>query len=706
MDFMTHILLPALSHLGVWGYWLVFFIAFAESVVLVGEVVPGSTLVIFAGFLAAQGIWDIGDLMWFAALGAILGDGVSYYLGTKGTGFFHNENKFLKAVHLERGERFFKKHGEKSIFLGRFLGFLRPLVPFVAGLSKMDLRRFLFWNVISAVLWAVSHLLIGYFFGSAFAVIESWTTRVGYGLGALLIFFSLLYALKTFVVRNGHQIAAFTRSVFLSIKAALAANPEVQGVIRRHPRLFAFIGKRLDRASFKGLPLTLIVIICIYLFFVFLGVTLAVVTSGPIVAADIRINNLLDYFRSPELTRIFLWITVLGTWQMVISIATVASIIFWLWRERRFVAYLWLALAADGLLSFLGKIAIHRARPENAVYLEHSYSFPSGHAMISVVLYGFLAYVLLRRSKGWKRKVNIFFSWLTLALAIGFSRLYLGVHYLSDVWAGYLLGLLILSASITAYEWRRHEKEKEGITDERAPGTPVVKATTAALLAASALWYVAFAASYQPQSTTPQEPPTQYVSGAVETYFSDHSIPKYSETVLGTPQEPLNFIFLAKDDSVLSRDFEKASWFPADQVSVASLSRAAETAITNGEYLHAPMTPAFWNAAVNDFGFERPTSSGTLEDRHHIRVWKTNLRQDGLMVYVGTASLDQGYKWFVTHNINPDIDSEREFVESSLVSAGVAGSVRKVQFVDPTLGTNFANEPFFTDGKLYVISLQ
>ncbi len=705
MDFMTHVLLPALSHLGVWGYWLVFLIAFAESVVLVGEVVPGSTLVIFAGFLAAQGVWDIGDLMWFAALGAILGDGVSYYLGTKGTSFFRNENRFLKAAHLERGERFFEKHGEKSIFLGRFLGFLRPLVPFVAGLSKMDPRRFLFWNVISAVLWAVSHLLIGYFFGSAFAVIESWTTRVGYGLGALLVFFLLLYALKTFVVRNGHQIAAFTRSVFLSIKAALAANPEVRDIIRRHPRLFAFVGKRLDRASFKGLPVTLIVIICVYLFFVFLGVTLAVVTSGPIVAADIRINNLLGYFRSPELTRIFLWITVLGTWQMVIFVAAVASIIFWLWREKRFVAYLWLALAADGLLGFLGKIAVHRARPENAVYLEHSYSFPSGHAMISVVLYGFLAYMLLRRSKGWKRKVNIFFSWFTLALAVGFSRLYLGVHYLSDVWAGYLLGLLILSASITAYEWRRHKKE-EGVADERAAGTPVVKIATVALLAASALWYAAFAASYQPQSVAPQEPPTQYVSGAVETYFSDHSIPKYSETVLGTPQEPLNFIFLAKDDSVLAWDFEKASWFPADQVSAASLARAARAAITNGEYLHAPMTPAFWNAAVNDFSFERPTSSGTLEDRHHIRIWKTNLKQDGFTVYVGTASLDQGYKWFVTHNINPDIDSEREFVESSLASAGVTSSVRKVQFVDPTLGTNFANEPFFTDGKLYVISLQ
>ena len=90
MNFLTDIL-PSLSHLGVWGYWLVLLVALLESLVLVGVVVPGAVLVVFAGFLSSQGYLDIGDLIWFAATGAILGDSISYYLGTKGTRFFHNE---------------------------------------------------------------------------------------------------------------------------------------------------------------------------------------------------------------------------------------------------------------------------------------------------------------------------------------------------------------------------------------------------------------------------------------------------------------------------------------------------------------------------------------------------------------------------------------------------------------------------------------
>ncbi len=702
MNLLNHIL-PVFSHIGVWGYWLVLFLSFAESVVLVGEVIPGSTLLIFIGFLSAQGILDIGDLIWFAAIGAILGDSLSYYLGTKGTNFFRNENRFLKTVHLERGQRFFKKHGDKSIFLGRFIGFLRPIVPFVAGLSEMSPKRFLFWNITSAFLWAASHLLLGYFFGSAFAVIETWGTRVSYGIGLLLLFFLALYGIRVFIIRHGYRIGAFARSVYTSVRTAIISNPDVQRFVQQHPRSFAFLGKRFDRTSFTGLSLTLIAIGLLYLFFAFLGVVLAVSTSGSIVAADIRVADLLAYFRSPEVTKVFLWITVLGMWQMVVFVALIASVIFWVWRKKDHIAYLWLAVGVDGLLSFLAKVAVHRARPEHAAYLEHSYSFPSGHAMISVVLYGFLAYTLMR-FKGLRRKVNVFFIWFIIVFAIGFSRLYLGVHYLSDVWAGYLLGLLILTTTITAYEWRQSKKEKAA--DEKWTASFAVKTVTLAILLAGVLGYVIIAAHYQPRLTASAQAPVTYLSGDIAAYLTTNPIPKYSETLFGAPQEPLGFIFLAKSDNALIRDFEKASWIPADRVSIVSVLHAAEAALTNSQYLRAPITPTFWNAAVNDFGFEKPTSTNLLKDRHHIRIWKTNIIQNGYTVYVGAASLDQGYKWFITHNINPDIDSEREFVKNSLESAGVVSSAQKIQFVHPVLGTNFANEPFFTDGKIYILYLQ
>ena len=346
MNFLTNIL-PSLSHLGVWGYWLVLLFSLLESLVFVGVIVPGSIVVVFAGFLSSQGYLDIGDLIWFATIGAILGDGISYYLGTKGTGFFRNENRFLKASHLEHGEQFFRKHGSKSIFLGRFVAPLRPIVPFIAGISGMKKGKFLFWNIISAFLWSASHLLLGYFFGSAFTAIEIWSTRVGYAIGLALLFFALLYVVRFVTVKHGRQIAEFIRSVSASIKNAVSSNPDVQKLVKRYPIFFAFIKTRTDRKSFSGLPLTLIVIGFVYVFLLFFGIIQDVLTSDTIVAADVRIANLLAYFRGPELTGVFLWITLLGKWQIVIGLAIITSIILWLWKKRDYIIYLRLALAAD-----------------------------------------------------------------------------------------------------------------------------------------------------------------------------------------------------------------------------------------------------------------------------------------------------------------------------------------------------------------------
>ncbi|MBI4085341.1 MAG: DedA family protein [Candidatus Liptonbacteria bacterium] len=170
MDFIN-LLAPRLEDIGRMGYWLVLLISFAESIAFIGTVLPGTTLVVFSGLLAARGHFSLSGLILFAAAGAVLGDALSYFLGTKGVNFFKNENKLLKLSHLERGEEFFRKHGPKSVFLGRFIGFIRPIIPFVAGLSKMNKWTFLFWNISSAILWAIFYVLIGYFFGGALDII-------------------------------------------------------------------------------------------------------------------------------------------------------------------------------------------------------------------------------------------------------------------------------------------------------------------------------------------------------------------------------------------------------------------------------------------------------------------------------------------------------------------------------------------------------
>ena len=182
-----------------------FFAAFLESLAIVGTFIPGAIIVIIFGFLSAEGYFDIGDLIWFVALGAILGDVVSYYLGTKGKMFFKNENKLFRLSHLETGEEFFKKHGNKSIFFGRFIGPLRAIVPFVAGLSKMNIKIFLFWNITSGVLWAIIHVLIGYFFGGTVSVVEAWMGRIGFIIMGLILVSVIFYI----VYKKGKNLISF-----------------------------------------------------------------------------------------------------------------------------------------------------------------------------------------------------------------------------------------------------------------------------------------------------------------------------------------------------------------------------------------------------------------------------------------------------------------------------------------------------------------
>ena len=179
MDIINN-LLPTLEHVGAFGYWVVFFVALFESLAFIGTFVPGATIVVFAGVLSAKGYLDVGDLIWFTAVGAILGDSISYWLGTKGTKFFRNENKFLKLAHLERGEAFFAHHGPKSIFFGRFVGPIRSIVPFIAGLSKMKQGKFLLWNISGGALWATLHVALGYFFGEILHSAEAWISRAGF----------------------------------------------------------------------------------------------------------------------------------------------------------------------------------------------------------------------------------------------------------------------------------------------------------------------------------------------------------------------------------------------------------------------------------------------------------------------------------------------------------------------------------------------
>jgi undecaprenyl-diphosphatase len=188
--------------------------------------------------------------------------------------------------------------------------------------------------------------------------------------------------------------------------------------------------------------------------------------------------------------------------------------------------------------------------------------------------------------------------------------------------------------------------------------------------------------------------------------FLFSNVSRYSEAISGDVMEPMNFMFLAENDEALIDAFERAGWHLADTVTFGSLLKISKAAILGEGYLEAPMTPSFWNAHAHDFGFQKPLDVESIHQRHHFRVWKTPIESaDGRKLYVSTGSLDSGLKYGITHTIDPDIDTEREYLLNDLYTHGAVESAELIQIVKPVLGQNFSGDPFFTDGKSYKVVL-
>jgi membrane protein DedA with SNARE-associated domain/membrane-associated phospholipid phosphatase len=698
-------LLPALGHFRMLGYWLVLLVSLLESLAFVGVVVPGAVVVVFAGSLAAKGFFDLGDLIWFAAAGAILGDSISFRLGKGKHIHFREENRIFKPDLLEKGKLFFAHHGGKSVFLGRFVGLIRAVIPFVAGLSGMEAKRFYLWNIISAVLWASSHLLAGYFLGQAWRIVEVWSTRFGVVVAAVLLLALCAFWLKRFAERRGREFIEFVVSLLSSIGKAIAANPHVQNYVGKHPSFFTFVEKRLDRTKFSGLPLTLFVAAFLYILLLLAGVVEDVVSMDPIVALDTHIENLLYAFRDPLLVKVFLWITLLARAKIVLCVVPLLVVIFFLWNKREFVIPLIVVVTGSGMFNLLGKVAFHRQRPPGVgVYAETSFSFPSGHAVIAAALYGFIVYFLWRLTATWRTRLNILLAGLFLVAAIGFSRLYLGVHFLSDVLGGYLLGLLWLIIGMCMVEWNARNK--------RLPAGPAFAPATARIVTAGvALVCVAFYVySGLRNSPAPYLPPphTQTVVDTKDILKSfKHALPKFTENILGDRQQPLGMVIVASSRRILADAFAKAGWVAADPLSVRTMMKMLGALISNTEYPAAPVAPSFWNGHVNALSFEKTTRGRTVRKRHLTRLWKTDLEtSDGRSVYVGTAVFDDGLKWQVVYRIGPDVDAETEGLLRDLTDTGVVASSEAQGFVSPMSGRNSIGDPYFTAGNITTICLK
>ncbi|MEK6819698.1 MAG: DedA family protein [Nanoarchaeota archaeon] len=189
IDFVLHFdkyLETILQNYGILTYLVLFIIIFMETGLVFTPLLPGDSLLFVAGTLAGSGLLRISLLFFILSIAAIVGDSLNYWIGN----YFGNRissGKFVKKEYLERTQEFYKKHGIKTIILARFVPIIRTFAPFVAGLGKMEYKKFFLFNTIGGILWVAIFLYAGFFFGGI-ELIEKNLTYVIFG----IIFISLI----------------------------------------------------------------------------------------------------------------------------------------------------------------------------------------------------------------------------------------------------------------------------------------------------------------------------------------------------------------------------------------------------------------------------------------------------------------------------------------------------------------------------------
>jgi membrane protein DedA with SNARE-associated domain len=174
--------------LGPWTYALVAALAFLETGAFVGLVAPGETAIVLGGVVAAEGGVELGPIILVAWLAAALGDLASFALGQRlGRRFLlaRGPRFGITATRLERVEHFFDRHGPRAILIGRFVGLVRAVAPFLAGASRLRLRAFLPWSLLGTAAWATAFTLVGYAFHESFASAAHTLTHAALGLAVV-----------------------------------------------------------------------------------------------------------------------------------------------------------------------------------------------------------------------------------------------------------------------------------------------------------------------------------------------------------------------------------------------------------------------------------------------------------------------------------------------------------------------------------------
>ncbi len=443
--------------LGKWTYLLVTVLAFLETGAFVGLVAPGEAAVVVGGVVAGQGEIDIRlliGLVWFAAF---MGDSVSFWLGRRlGREFMvkHGARLKITEARLEQVERYMHEHGGKTILIGRFIGLVRALAPFIAGSSKMPYRRFMPYDIIGSGLWAAFFCMLGYIFSNNIEAVIQWAERgvliFGWTVGTIVV---IVYLVRRFSKPEERvKLVAW-------LDAQEASDPWKARLIRPLRRVwmavvmpvYRFFGPQLRFAWARLTPGELGL--------EFTTVMAVLATSGytlyffTVAASDwpttftTRINDaafrVADSIRSDWLDTLAEAITQLGAFPVAAFFTVIAAGYCLKRRHLPEALVLIFAMLIAVMLVTPMKDWLMVPRPSGSLVPTEGWSYPSGHAAYAVTYISIA--VTLERVRDIIARAALVIGAVGLTAVIALTRVYLRAHYLSDV-----IGGVALTATITA----------------------------------------------------------------------------------------------------------------------------------------------------------------------------------------------------------------------------------------------------------------
>jgi undecaprenyl-diphosphatase len=427
--------------LGKWTYLLVGVLAFAETGAFIGLIAPGETTIIVGGVVAGQGEIDLIVLIALVWTCAVAGDLTSFALGRRlGRDFLvRNGPKVQISVErIEQVEGFFNRHGGKAVLIGRFVGLVRAVAPFLAGSSGMPLRRFVPYDVVGAGLWGATFCVLGYVFWRSIDQVISIAKKGSLALATVIVLVTAIVWAVRWLRDEDNRRRARDRLAQQERKPVIG--PVVRTLLpvaRRGKRPARFVWNRVTPGDL-GLELTTLLAVAGVGLFVFVGYAIGL-DGNEHTPGDLRGLHWADDLRTGWLDDVSKAVTHLGTLPVAGGVLVLVALGLFAAREVLEGVALLSGLVVTYAGVHIAKNALDRPRPPRSLVETDGSAYPSGHAAYAMAWVA-IAVALRRAVPGMGPRAAVLAAGIAIAVAVGLTRIELRAHWFSDVAGGWGLG--------------------------------------------------------------------------------------------------------------------------------------------------------------------------------------------------------------------------------------------------------------------------